>query len=161
MFDIRRAVQADSPAIHDVHLSSIRGICAAVYTPEQVHDWTVNKKADGYVVAIGTHDFFVAEQHGRVVGFSEFAAPDREIRALYVHPDFVGKGVGHALLCRAEEAARSARIASVRLHSTVNAVSFYEAHGYGVERLDSQRLGTGTLLPCVLMQKSLAPQATG
>jgi GNAT superfamily N-acetyltransferase len=155
MFLVRRAVAADSPAIYDVHVGAITRVCAEVYTAQEIAGWIARKVPDGYVTAIGDNDFFVATDGERVVGFSEFNPGAREVAAVYVHPDFLRRGTGAALLDAAEAAARGRRVSDVHLRATLNAVPFYLRGGYTIEREGTVELGSGTLLRCVFMQKSL------
>jgi len=158
VFSVRRAVAADSPAIFDVHVGAITRICAADYTPEEIEGWLVNKKPDGYVSAIEANDFFVATAADRVVGFSEFEAQSAEIRAVYVHPDFVRRGLGALLLRTAEDAARARGVTRVHLRSTLNAVAFYQARGYVVEAPGSLQLSNGGALRYVLMHRHVSSE---
>ena len=63
----------------------------------------------------------LAEDHGRIVGFST-VTPQRELEALFVDPDAMGRGVGRALV----EAAGS----PLTLTANGNAVPFYERIGF-------------------------------
>jgi GNAT superfamily N-acetyltransferase len=55
---------------------------------------------------------------------------DGGVRAVYVDPAVAGTGVGSAILEHLEAVARDRGLDSLGLHSSVNARSFYEAHGY-------------------------------
>ena len=154
MLTIRRAVAADSLAIYEVHISAITKVCAADYTTEEIAAWTAGKTPDKYVPAILANDFFVASQSEVVVGFSEFNPQSQELVAVYVHPDFVRRGIGAALLGAAEAAARARRVSRVHLHASLNAVAFYEASGYAVERYGALQLHSGTALRCAVMHKT-------
>jgi putative acetyltransferase len=158
MFTIRRAVESDSPHVYEVHVRSIREVCAPSYTPEEIHDWTVRKRPEGYVPVIKTRDFFVATADERVVGFSEFNPETSEVAAVYVHPEFTGQGVGRALLEHAEAAALARGATRLHLSSSLNAVPFYEKHGYVVDKHGSVTLGSGRALRCVFMHRELAGQ---
>src|SRR4051812_35349674 len=96
---IRRATIDDADAICDVHVRSIRGLCAADYTPEQIEAWAGRKKPELYSRAMseGGETMFVAiDDAGRIVGFVAFK--QAEIYGLYVAPEAVGRGAGSALL---------------------------------------------------------------
>jgi hypothetical protein len=47
-------------------------------------------------------------------------------------------------------------MSQLHLSSTLNAVAFYEAHGYVLIERSSVTLGDGTPLPCAKMSKSLS-----
>jgi diamine N-acetyltransferase len=87
--------------------------------------------------------FLLAELNGHLVAFAHvtanvehalvpFAAPS-ELKRLYVQERFTGRGVGKALLCRAEEVACAGGAASMWLAAwsgNVRALRFYASQGY-------------------------------
>jgi len=152
---IRRAVPDDAPAIYDVHLSAITNVCALDYSPEEIAGWVAGKTAAGYLPSIEAHDFFVATVAARVVGFSEFDPETQEVSAVYVHPDYLERGIGATLLNEVEAAARARRVSSVHLHATINAISFYDACGYALAHMTILRLRGGASLRCAVMRKEL------
>ena len=158
MFSIRRAVAADSPAIFDVHVGAITRLCAAAYAPEEIESWIVNKKPDGYVSVIAANDFFVATTADRVVGFSELEPQSAEIRAVYVHADFMRRGLGTLLLRTTEDAARARGATRVHLRATLNAVAFYQARGYMNDGPGTLQFSNGVALRYVLMHKHVSPE---
>jgi GNAT superfamily N-acetyltransferase len=77
--------------------------------------------------AIRDHDVWVAVE-GVAIGWVEV---DRDrIAALYVSPSCSRRGVGSALLGRAETDIRSAGYATACLESSQNALDFYLRRGY-------------------------------
>ncbi|MGM0448646.1 MAG: N-acetyltransferase family protein [Methanobacteriota archaeon] len=110
-------------------------------TPEEVEGWV-----DGF----GDDDsaVFVAVVDGTVRGFVDvrwgeentkpFVGPDEaDVKAIYVHPDWWGKGVGTALLDRALDALPD-RVEAVRLEAFADndvGARFYEARGF--ERVET------------------------
>lgn len=126
--DIRRATDADAEAITPVHVASIRTLCANDYTQQRIDAWAGWKSPDKYRKAMAAGElFFVAEVDGRVVGFSVLFGD--EVKAVYLHPDRVGQGLGRKLLEAVEAEARSAGVTELKLTSTLTAVPFYEACG--------------------------------
>lgn len=161
MFSIRRAVASDAAAIYDVHISAILVTCAREYSEHEISGWIAGKTPDGYVPAIAASDFFVALSALRIVGFSEFDPESREIAAVYVHPSYSRRGVGQLLLREAEAAARTRNVPSVHLHATLNAVPFYQAAGYELERFGILSMRAGSSLRCAIMHKSLLENDAG
>ena len=125
---IRPATRADALAIHDLHTASVTRVCATHYTPEQVRAWLANRTPEGYCAGIDRGEMFVCEAGGVVVGFGH-AVPG-EIVALYVHTDWVRRGVGAALLSHGLEMAHRGHAGPIRVVATLNARSFYEKHGF-------------------------------
>jgi putative acetyltransferase len=160
-YRIRPAAPSDADAICAVHVASIRGLCAADYTAEQIDGWAGAKHPDRYRRAMVEGErMFVAEvqsgEAGRlVIGLAGIHG--NEIRAVYVRPEYVACGVGRALLAALEEQARSDGVESLMLHSTLNARAFYLKHGYRDEGETTFELRPGLHLPCVKMAKGLRP----
>ena len=100
-------------------------------------------------------DGFVAEQDGRVVGFTllrsardEDCPPDvGEIPTFYVAPDFWRQGVGRALCTMTLDCARDRAMSAVCLwviDGNDRARRFYEAVGFnadGREKVDTELVG--------------------
>lgn len=152
---IRRATLDDRPAICRVHTRAIRQLCRDSYTPEQIEAWAGLLHPDRYTEVITTREFFVAEGAGSVVGFAQLDAASGEVEAVYVDPAFVHAGVGRALLAHLEDVARSRGLESLRLASTLNAVSFYRHAGFEERESTEHELQGGIRLACVKMQKVL------
>jgi len=80
--------------------------------------------------------FFVSEAEGEVVGFAQFTSPEKGktgLTAIYLYPEYQGKGIGTALL---EEGIRGlGRVNEIYLNVERDnhpARRFYEAKGFEV-----------------------------
>lgn len=75
---------------------------------------------------------WVGELEGRVIGFSYADQQDHSIWALFIHPDFEGRGAGKALLNLATEWLFAQGASRVILGTTANtrADRFYRALGW-------------------------------
>ena len=150
---IRRATASDAPRIHELHIASVRTLCAPAYAPSILEGWLANRSPNGYLRAIASGGLFVAEAAGQILGFCEGAAG--EVRAVFVAPRWAGRGVGTALLSQALAFAMAGASRAVRLESTLNAVGFYERHGF-------QRVAQSTVrrndvdVPIVVMEEHAA-----
>lgn len=168
MVEVREAEPADRRAIRDVHVASVRGLAADSYDDAVIEAWTGDEDRDPSVYAVDDEDavFLVADDGGGVVGFGELAdgpdatasydvVADAEIGAVYVAPDRAGEGVGSALLRELETRARPRGVSTVVLTASVNAVAFYEHHGYERVERTAYAFGENASGPVVVMRKRL------
>jgi putative acetyltransferase len=152
---VRRASLDDAQAICDVHIRSIRELCARDYTPQQIESWTRYKSADNYRRGMTERGeaIFVAEIDGRIIGFASLEGD--EITSVYVGPEGVGHGAGRALVEAAESHARDAGIEKIRLRSTLTSIGFYLHMGYRRDEDTIFTLRDGVELQCIWMHKPL------
>lgn len=153
---IRRADQADLPAIRETHLASIRGLCSEAYTPEQIDKWTSNRELDRYAPLV-TPRFhcLVAVDEAALGGFGTLDLEKTEISSLFIRPDYAGADLAGSLLRQLEVAAREHGLKGLSLESTVNARRFYLKHGYQVLAPAVKRFSTGLEIDCFQMHKPL------
>jgi GNAT superfamily N-acetyltransferase len=115
---VRRATAEDAHAIASVQVASWRVGYAHAFPAEYLAGLSVDERLELWtrVLSDGGFDIFVADRDGRVAGFAS-AGPTEdadgtgtrgELFALYVEPTAWGRGLGRALLARAEEALREA-----------------------------------------------------
>jgi L-amino acid N-acyltransferase len=111
MIQVRTAVETDLPAILEIYNDAVINTTAVYdyepHTLEMRKQWFRIKEAQGYPV-------FVAEDNGKVVGFSSigpwraWAAYKYSVEnSIYVAPDQRGKGIGKKLLEPLIEAAKA------------------------------------------------------
>ncbi len=156
---VRAAKASDAESICRVHVASIREVCGPWYDANQIDVWASAKRPERYLEPIAKSCFFVATIEDEVVGFSELVPESGEVRAVYVHPAHLRRGIGHRLLQAIETAARERAVPRIHFHATLNSVAFYESHGYVVEGPASFQLQAGTSLPCVKMHKDTEQRA--
>jgi putative acetyltransferase len=158
---VRPATPEDAPAVFALHVASIRTLGPEGYDPDQVRAWARKDHGpEGYPIDEEGHHFVVAEREGEVAGFGDLV-PDSEevdaeadIRAVYVHPEHAGRGVGSTILAELEGYARGTGVGSIGITASLNAVGFYERAGY--ERLREASYDTGgTELDVVVFRKGL------
>lgn len=136
---VREAIPDDGEEIRDVHLASIEELGGLHYENIQVEAWAHDRDPDGYPIESAETYFLVAERDDRIVGFGQMkpdadeyfeAAVDGEITAVYVHPSASRQGIGTRIYTELEDEARRQRVDSLGLWASLNAVPFYETHGY-------------------------------
>lgn len=123
----------------EVHVAAAEAGGARAYDPETVAAWANRdgRSPDDYPVDDpGSHFVVAVTADGEVPGFGELVPDERELRAVYVHPNHERRGVGSALVAHLEGYARALDCPELTLQSSLNAVGFYERTGY-------RRTGTG------------------
>lgn len=176
---VRPATVNDIPRLQEVIEASVRGLQAEDYSPAQI-EGALNSVygVDSRLISDGT--YLVAEisesetqstivgcggwsQRKTLYGGDQYVAredslldPARDaakIRAFFVHPHWVRRGIGGMILEACEKAARDAGFKRLEMGATLSGVAFYRAKGYvALENLEVS-LGNGEALPIVKMAK--------
>jgi putative acetyltransferase len=156
---IRRATLADAAAILRVHMASIAALARSHYSARQIDVWCGRRSPESYHEPIGSKVVFVAEEFGSLIGFGQLNANSGCVEAVYVLPESVHLGVGGRLLAALEAQARALGLAELSLDASLNSVAFYAQAGYSPVREANHELEPGTFIPCIVMCKSLRPNA--
>lgn len=92
---------------------------------------------------------FVAVEHKKIVGVG--GLKEDEVRAVFVSPESIGRGVGRCLMERIEQEAKNKYIHLLKVPSSVTARDFYKHLGYKVEKNQvHKKFGK-----CIIMTKEL------
>jgi putative acetyltransferase len=160
---IRGATPDDARGILEAHRAAVFGTARVAYPAEIVEAWaavidpdSVRQLADR--IATGAELAVVADAAGEISGFGSIAPETSELLALYVRPDFGGRGIGRQLLAGLEELARRHHIRKLSLDASLNAESFYMRCGYAVIGKGEHVLRTGVKMACIKMSKALSLQ---
>ena len=131
--NVRRAAEADIPAMSRVLIASITELCAADHDndPQKLAAWLANKSPDGVraMLANDQGQLFVAELNGAVAAVGGISN-DSRITLNYVAPAMRFAGVSKALLARLESELKALGYAEARLEATATAREFYEHAGW-------------------------------
>jgi GNAT superfamily N-acetyltransferase len=76
-----------------------------------------------------------------------------KIRAFFVHPDWVRRGIGSLILEACERAALAAGFRRLEMGATLTGVPLYRERGYNATENLAVPLGNGESLPIVRMEK--------
>lgn len=76
-----------------------------------------------------------------------------KIRAFFIHPDWVRRGVGSMILHACEDAARSAGFSRFEMGATLTGAKLFGKKGYVAVRPISVPLSNGETLPVIHMEK--------
>lgn len=173
---LRVAERADIPVLNGLIELSGRALSVGYYSPEQAD--AITRHVFGVdTQLIDDQTYFVIEQEGRIVGCGGWSkrrtlfggdqtksGPDPlldpatepgRIRAFFVHPAMVRRGLGRQLMAACKAASKQANFNSLELAATLPGVPLYLASGFTiVERFDLA-LPDGIHVPLVRMRMAI------
>ena len=129
--DIRRATAGDAEAVYEIVLRALRETNARDY-PASVIDRLVLTLPKGVVSKLEEWQAYVAVVDGRVVG--TVSLNGKTVRAVFVHPDYQGRGIGTKLMDAVENAASVQSEDTLTVQSSITAQPFYAKRGFKVVR---------------------------
>lgn len=144
---IREARVEDVAELAGVHVASWRAAYRDLLPKELLANLSVGRRAEWWLEVISkSRDkrVVVAEEGGRVLGFSSFGTSrdedmqgyTAEIYAIYLLEEAWGRGFGKALLDESLAQLQARGYEDVTLwvlHDNAQAIRFYERQGFGVE----------------------------
>jgi putative acetyltransferase len=143
----------------DVHYAAVQAIGREHYPDEVLSAWSPppdagrrNWLADLVVQASTLGTVAVADADG-IVGFCIAIPAQGLLKALYVHPDFTGQGIGQGLLQRTEAHCRDLGLEALELNASYNAAAFYRRSGYAALGPVSQDLTDTVVMAAIRMVK--------
>ena len=172
---IRAAVLRDVPTIERLIDASIQGLGTPYYSDAQIaSSLRFVFGADSTMIEDGT--YIVVESEGMMIGAGGWsfrrtpfggdqATPVRNadhrqpgkdpavIRAMFVHPDWARQGIGRLIIETCEMLAHDAGYQDLELIATLSGVAFYERMGYLPGEPVPYRMGDGTFIDFVRMDK--------
>src|SRR5580700_8897975 len=156
---LRQAVPADVPALRVLIDASVRKLQAGDYTSAQIEGALQSVYGvDSQLIADGT--YFVVEAESVIVGCGGWSKhktlfggdhwagredslldPHRDaakIRAFFVHPDWVRRGIGSMILDACETAAAAAGFTRLEMGATLTGVPLKNGESLAVVRMEKQ-----------------------
>jgi len=171
---IRRARQADIPALEALIAASARVLGARDYTPAQIEgalrgafgvDTQLIRDGSYFVIESGTHFAGCGGWSRRRTLFGSDTRADRDateldpatdpakIRAFFIHPDFARRGLGTLLLNHCEREAAAFGFRRLEMMATLPGIRLYQARGYRGDAYVDWPLGDGTTIRFLPMHK--------
>lgn len=102
-------------------------------------------------------DLTVSQTGQGILGFiclSSFGL-GANIQGIFVHPDFMGLGIGSRLLMAIEQLALQKQYRQIMVMSSMEAVGFYERRDYVIQGNTGFYEGWGVWIPCQMLKKDL------
>jgi len=127
--EIRLAKDKDCAEIARLHRATIRHINSKDYPKKIIEAWSGRTNAKRFRDSLSKCKRWVAVENGKIAGFVDHGRSD-ELWGLYVHRDYIGKGLGSKLLKIAEDSLKKQGAKTIKIESTITARPFYEKHGY-------------------------------
>lgn len=152
---IRSARMTDTEKIAATHRASIKALCSDFYATQDIDGWIEIITSIIYENAIKEKVMIIAEDKDEILGLGILDLEYNEIGAIYIHPHVKGTGVGSCLLLELEARALKDNIERLTLCSTINALGFYQHHGFVSEDKSFHELPNGVRLECIRMHKTL------
>lgn len=154
MINIRKAARSDAKDIFDIRSRAILDQCPAYYSEEQLSLWTPGEMSEAFIADVGA-TFYVSEVDGQVIGSGKINTQTGMVDAIFVDPDFYGKGAAKMMLHFLEGLANQHNLPLMKLESTLNAAAFYRSCGFIGDELSTYHSPSGISLDCVPMEKRL------
>lgn len=128
---VRDYCPEDTQALAEIFFNTIHRINIKDYTQEQVDVWAPESslEGDGWKKKFLRTNPIVAVVGDKVVGFAEFE-PNGHIDCFYCHHEWIGKGVGFALMSEIFRRANNSDIDRIFSEVSITAKPFFEKQGF-------------------------------
>lgn len=159
---LRPALPDDCEAIYTTHRFSVQYTCERCYDRRVLEAWSALLHPESYHEALSNPNkaLWVIEYQRRIRGFFQVDLLQSQLDALYVHPFLHNRGLGTALLNRAEALASQSGLGFLKLYASVNSVGFYRINGYRSLGAAILPLNLEVSVECELMRKYLNDNQT-
>lgn len=131
--EVRPYKRSDAQDLAQIYYNTIHQVNAKDYSKIQLDAWAPesSRKAEYWLEKLEITNPFVAISNDTVVGFAEFE-PNGHIDCFYCHHEWVGLGVGAALMNAIHERARDQKINKIFVEVSITALPFFEKHGFKI-----------------------------
>lgn len=130
---VRTYMCSDAQDLANIYFNTIHQINCKDYTQEQVDAWApkASLEVEGWSKKFARTNPLVAIVDGKVVGFAEFE-PNGHIDCFYCHHEWIGYGIGSALMKAIQEVADHHNIPKIFAEVSITARPFFERQGFKV-----------------------------
>lgn len=132
LFRLRPYQSDDAIAIATLFYETVHQINRAHYTTQQLNAWAPNdQNVERWNERLEKNKTWIVEDGGEIIGFGDLDETGY-LDHLYVHYNYIRKGVGQLIVRQLENEARTLGITTVTTHASITARPFFEARGYEV-----------------------------
>lgn len=128
MIKIRRFKLSDAVSLARLHRGTIRSINKKDYSQKEIAAWSGRTSAKRFRNLAKLNARYVALRNNKIVGFGDYK--NNELMGLYIHKNFIEKGIGTQLLKEIEREVYADGKRTLTCISTITARSFYEKNGF-------------------------------
>jgi putative acetyltransferase len=155
--NIRVAQPAEIETIISLQSLALAGLADRY---RRYHAWQVDSLVKGQASArrydVQSETIVVAEDYEqRLLGFICLCNSEAKIQGIFVHPDFMGLGIGARLLVEIEQLAQQRRFRQIEVMSSIEAIRFYERNGYISQGNTGFFTDDDIWIPCQVLRKNL------
>ncbi|HCI03743.1 MAG: GNAT family N-acetyltransferase [Candidatus Pacebacteria bacterium] len=130
---IRLVRDGDYAAIARLRKQTIRNVNSKDYSEKIIQNWLSMRSAQDFRKSADECKRWVAIENEKIIGFCEHNF-ECEVSRIYVHKNYLRKGVGSRLLEVAEASLEKLGCKEIRIESTITAKDFYKIRGYRVTK---------------------------
>jgi GNAT superfamily N-acetyltransferase len=151
----RKATRTDAPTAWAIRRAAVMSECIDAYPNDQLEEWTGGTPSKPFADAVEDR-FLLATLGERIVATGMIDLTTGKIDAIFVHPAYMKRGIGAAMVAHLETLARAQGLPQLSLESTLNAAPFYRALGFEGDEIAQYHSPRGLTMDCVPMTKRLS-----
>lgn len=133
--EISKYLEQDLDAIVNLFLDTVHVINRQDYTEEQLDAWAPYDEKEriknNWRITLREHISYVASCEGQLVGFADMTL-DGQIKRVYVHKDYQGRGIAKKLLDQLEGEAYQLGLIHLATDASITSVPFFKRQGFAV-----------------------------
>ena len=152
---LRKATEGDAAAAWEIRREAILHACKGAYADDLLAKWTEGELTVEFARFVAER-CYVAEAGEAVAGFGAVDLLNGQFDAVFVRPEWMGRGVGGQLTAFLIGLARAAGLPELRLQATLNAAPFYRRCGFVGDAIGTYHSPRGIDLACVPMRLTIA-----
>ncbi|HEX5959020.1 MAG TPA: GNAT family N-acetyltransferase [Hyphomicrobiaceae bacterium] len=155
---LRRVGLDDHADVRYLHAQSMRSQCGDSLSDAELAAFLSFVGSPDYSDHLRTQELHGAYFEGQLVGTASWLVNGDDgktarIASVYVHPMFTRLGIGSRLLAEVEAGARQSGFEHLGASATINAVPFFECHGYAEASRGVKAFGPECWLPVAFLRK--------